>query len=317
MIDHPQIREAIHSEALWNTAKPPKQIRCLGNAQLLEKQGVAIVGSRDAEPTSIRAAREIAFQLAAHDLNVVSGYARGVDLTAHMGALMAGGTTTLVLPDGINQFRTRDRQLRRFWSWRRALILSEFEDEEPFQAVNAFARNGTICDLAAAVVIVCADQRSGTMNTAQQALRRGLPVFVVVDSFSRRLGNLDLLERGATPLYTHDLTHAVDVLPVLTRLGIRPRLWSYEVCCGSAPSREASRGSINWIYHVCSQVVPYCWIQQQPYHFSSWGPLSEEKQTHRIRDWKDWLGIPQLRKAKLSGVPQPRLPGDVLSDLSF
>jgi DNA processing protein len=71
-----------------------------GQRKLLTSDGVAIVGSRNVSDTGIRVARKLAAELANAELNVVSGYARGVDSEAHLGALAAEGTTTMVLPYG-------------------------------------------------------------------------------------------------------------------------------------------------------------------------------------------------------------------------
>ena len=78
-----------------------------GQRKLLNSDGVAIVGSRNVSDTGIRVARETCRELANAGLNVVSGYAKGVDSEAHLGALAAEGTTTMVLPYGIKELRQK------------------------------------------------------------------------------------------------------------------------------------------------------------------------------------------------------------------
>ena len=56
---------------------------------------MAIVGARNANAAGVRFARQLAADLAAEDLVVVSGLARGIDAAAHQGA-MAGGTVAVV-----------------------------------------------------------------------------------------------------------------------------------------------------------------------------------------------------------------------------
>lgn len=79
----------------------PPLLVVLGNTKLLEKPSVGFCGSRKASEKGIATARDCAEQMARHGINVVSGYASGVDLATHRAALLAGGTTTLVLAEGI------------------------------------------------------------------------------------------------------------------------------------------------------------------------------------------------------------------------
>ena len=67
-----------------------------GQRKLLTSGGVAIVGARNVSDRGMRVARELAAELANAGVNVVSGYAKGVDSEAHLGALAAEGTTTMV-----------------------------------------------------------------------------------------------------------------------------------------------------------------------------------------------------------------------------
>ncbi|MDE0504169.1 MAG: DNA-processing protein DprA, partial [Candidatus Poribacteria bacterium] len=67
-----------------------------GQPRLLASDGVAIVGARDVSEEGIRVAQTIGAALAREGINVVSGYAKGVDSEAHFSALAADGTTTIV-----------------------------------------------------------------------------------------------------------------------------------------------------------------------------------------------------------------------------
>ena len=96
-----------------------------GQRKLLTSDGVAIVGSRNVSDTGIRVARKLAADLANAGLNVVSGYAKGVDSEAHLGALAAEGTTTIVLPYGIKELRQK-RAFKVFDWQRNVLAISQF-----------------------------------------------------------------------------------------------------------------------------------------------------------------------------------------------
>ena len=77
---------------LLHIPDPPTQLWLRGDASLLTRTAVAIVGSRRASPASLDIARRLAADLARVGLAVVSGLARGCDAAAHRGALHAGAS---------------------------------------------------------------------------------------------------------------------------------------------------------------------------------------------------------------------------------
>ena len=173
-----------------------------GQRKLLTSDGVAIVGSRNVSDTGIRVARELAAELASIGLNVVSGYAKGVDSEAHLGALDAEGTTTMVLPYGIKEL-SRKSAFREFDWPRDVLAVSQFDPNVKWLARNAMARNKLVCALSKAVVVIesgperdAQGKMSGTFNTAQTALSMNLPLFVLdPECFdSPPKGNKDLID---------------------------------------------------------------------------------------------------------------------------
>ena len=79
----------------------PVGIAVLGDAELLSRRAIAIVGSRNASINGLRMAEQLAAELAQSGLVVVSGLARGVDSAAHRGA-MATGKTLAVVAGGLD-----------------------------------------------------------------------------------------------------------------------------------------------------------------------------------------------------------------------
>ena len=154
--------------------------------------------------TGIRVARMLAAELANEGLNVVSGYAKGVDSEAHLGALAAEGTTTIVLPYGIKEFC--QKKAFRVFNWERdVLVVSQFNPGVKWLAHNAMARNKLVCGLSKAVVVIEAPperdsqgKMSGTFNTARTALSMNLPLFVVNPRYfdNPPRGNADLIKLG-------------------------------------------------------------------------------------------------------------------------
>ena len=183
-----------------------------GQRKLLTSDGVAIVGSRNVSDTGIHIARKLAAELANAGLNVVSGYAKGVDSEAHLGALAAEGTTTIVLPYGIKELRQK-RAFKVFDWQRNVLAISQFAPGVKWSARNAMTRNKLVCALSKAVVVIesgperdSQGKMSGTFNTAKTAMRMGLPLFVLDPSCfdNPQKGNADLIKLGGKCLNPSD-----------------------------------------------------------------------------------------------------------------
>ena len=188
-----------------------------GQQKRLRADSVTIVGARDVSDKGIRIARKLAGDLASEGINVVSGYAKGVDSEAHLGALEAEGTTTLVLPNGINQLRQKNAFKKFNWD-RDVLAVSQFDPDTTWQAWNTMERNQLVCALSKAVVVIesgperdAQGKMSGTFITAKAALDLNLPLFVVNPSCldNPPMGNTDLIALGG---YSLDPVNGVEMI---------------------------------------------------------------------------------------------------------
>ena len=198
-----------------------------GKRNLLAADGVAIVGSRNVSDAGSRVAREFAAELAKAGLNVISGYAKGVDSEAHLGALTAEGTTTMVLPYGIKKLR--QRSAFKGFDWRRdVLAVSQFAPDIKWLARNAMVRNKLVCALAKTVVVIetgperdAQGKMSGTFNTAQTALSMNLPLFVIDPKCFDEppKGNADLIKLGGE---SFDPAHGADKIISAVRTELFP-----------------------------------------------------------------------------------------------
>ncbi|HEV7406264.1 MAG TPA: DNA-processing protein DprA, partial [Chthoniobacteraceae bacterium] len=123
----------------------PPLLYWTGAQSLFDAPSVGFCGSRKASEKGLGVARECARLLAGRGVVSVSGYAQGVDLTAHAAALEAGGSTTIVLAEGILHFRVKEtiRNLLDPSQLDRALVVSEFPPALPWKAHSAMTRNRT------------------------------------------------------------------------------------------------------------------------------------------------------------------------------
>ena len=182
----------------------PPIIYVAGNRELLDTPSAGFCGSRLASAQGIEIGRQAARLLAQESINVVSGYAKGVDIATHSGALEAGGTTTIVLAEGILHFRLKEKELP--WlgddPMSRILAISEFPPRLPWKAHNAMTRNRTICALSDALVVIESGLEGGTFDAGNTALNLSIPLFCVKYSqpVESAAGNAYFLEHGATPL---------------------------------------------------------------------------------------------------------------------
>lgn len=181
--------------------KAPHLIHCLGNKDLLLKPAVGFCGSRKASPRGLETADDCSAQSAAQKIVVVSGNAAGVDLHAHYHALLNGGDTVLVIPEGINHFRIRS-QFKDVWDWSRVLVISQFKPDTPWRAYHAMARNKVILGLSSAMIVIEAGATGGTLDAGKSALDARVPLFVAnyANENAEALGNKILLSLGGQPL---------------------------------------------------------------------------------------------------------------------
>jgi DNA processing protein len=181
--------------------KAPPVLFVAGSADLLQGRGVGFCGARDASDEALRCADQMARALAKQGLLVVSGHAPGVDETAHRAALEAGGATMFVLPEGILHFRPR-ASVADLMSPDRFVVVSEFPPRLPWSVANAMQRNRTICGLVQALIVVEAGTSGGTWEGGQEALKLGVPLFVLdfAEPAPSAQGNRLLIKKGGQAL---------------------------------------------------------------------------------------------------------------------
>ena len=75
----------------------PKKLYVMGNYELLNKDSIAIVGSRNCTPYGEKNAKEFAKKISQKDICIVSGMAIGIDTSAHIGSYKEKGKTIAVL----------------------------------------------------------------------------------------------------------------------------------------------------------------------------------------------------------------------------
>ena len=94
--------DEVYPGRLLEIYDPPAVLWVRGDATLLSRPGIAVVGTRQPTPYGSGMAEMLSRDLAGRGMVVMSGMARGVDTCAHKGALDAGGATVAVWGSGID-----------------------------------------------------------------------------------------------------------------------------------------------------------------------------------------------------------------------
>ena len=140
---------------------------------------VAVVGSRAATAAGRTLARSIARDLASWGATIVSGLARGIDTSAHEGALDAPGRTVAVLGCGLDRTYPPENERLAGRIIAAGAVVSEFPLGTPPLPDHFPRRNRVIAGWSQVVVVVEAAARSGALNTARCAADEGRDVLAV------------------------------------------------------------------------------------------------------------------------------------------
>ena len=183
-----------------------------GHPHLLQKDSIAMVGSRNASANAQTLAEMLAQQISSRGFVITSGMARGIDAAAHRGALNNG--TVAVLAGGINAIYPKENTKLYEMIVDLGVVISEMPfGTEPSSRMFPI-RNRLISALSLGVVVVEANLGSGSLITARDAADRGLEVMAIPGSplDPRAQGCNNLIRDGANLVQTAD-----DIVDLLQR----------------------------------------------------------------------------------------------------
>lgn len=178
---------------------PPAYFYAKGKVGCLKKPAIAIVGSRKASKAGAELAGRIAADLASVGVTVVSGFAVGIDIAAHIGAASKGSTAAVL---GSGMFNVYPKSSVKYAGdiIKEGCVITEYPFAEMPLPYNFPKRNRIISGLSLGVLIAEASRRSGSLITAHFALEQNRAVFAVphFPGAMNSAGN-DLLKQGAKP----------------------------------------------------------------------------------------------------------------------
>jgi DNA processing protein len=209
--------DAAYPSLLRSTDAAPPLLTLRGEAAILSRPAVAIVGSRNASAAGGAFAARLARDLGDAGLVIVSGLARGIDARAHKASLASG--TVAVMAGGQDRiYPANHASLAAAIVDAGGAVLAEMPMGWEARGRDFPRRNRIISGLSYGSVVVEAARRSGSLITARFALEQNREVFAVPGSplDPRAEGTNDLIRQGAT--LVAEAEHVLEVLgPIIER----------------------------------------------------------------------------------------------------
>jgi DNA processing protein len=196
-----------YPENLREIYNPPIILYVLGDVTALgDGLSLAVVGARDPSEYSIAVTKKLVRGLQKSEVKwtIVSGLARGIDITAHTAAMKYGAKTVAVKGCGVLYGYPRQNEIYFDLIAENGAIISEYPPDEPAKSSYFPVRNRIIAGMSAGTLVIEASEKSGSISTANLAAEFGRDVFAIPPhdiSDPRYFGNVNLLRDGVTPIY--------------------------------------------------------------------------------------------------------------------
>lgn len=176
-IEFVSIFEDEYPSGLRTIKKPPLALYVDGNISCY-KDGIAVVGTREAHDHRIEYVKKIAQKLVDLDKTVISGLANGVDEAAHQGTLEADGQTIAVLPGHIEKIYPKSNEPIGKSIPENGALVSEVSHKVGINRRRFVERNRITSGLARAVIIGASRDSGGTIRQAEFAQSQEIPFFL-------------------------------------------------------------------------------------------------------------------------------------------
>lgn len=207
------IEDMDYPPLLKNIYDPPLVLYKKGKSYDPAVVCIAIVGSRNCTTYGKKMAYDLAKDLTAYGITIISGFARGIDTYVHQGTLAGGGNTVAVLGCGLECCYPPENKYLKNQIEEKGMILSEYPIGARPLAHHFPQRNRIISGMSAGVIVVEAAEKSGSLITADLALNQGREVFSVPGNATSRnsRGCNQLIKQGCSVV-----TCAEDVIETLS-----------------------------------------------------------------------------------------------------
>lgn len=203
--------------ALRTVHDAPPVLYWQGSLASQDSNAVAIVGTRRPSQGGEKFAHDLARLLAANDVPVVSGLARGIDTVAIRASLEAGGRTVAVIGTGHGVYYPRENSALQDELATNHLLLSQFPPGAAASKRSFPMRNVVMSGFSSATVIAEAGETSGTRIQARAAVRHGRPLILSTHVANTIAWARDLLRAGYDISVAESASEAADLVLALHR----------------------------------------------------------------------------------------------------
>lgn len=194
------IQDEKYPNKLRNIYDSPAILYVKGDSSILNNFSISIIGCRQCSEYGRRVAKEISFELAKYNINIVSGMAIGIDTCAHLGCINGKGKTIAVLGSGLDRVYPKENMnLYNEIIRSGGAVISEYIIGTKPDKMNFPARNRIVSGLSNGIVVVEAKEKSGTLITIDFGLEQGKDIFVVPGNITSKnsKGTNELIKQGA------------------------------------------------------------------------------------------------------------------------
>lgn len=184
-----------------------------GSIDLKNRKAISIVGTRKVTSYGTAFCETLIKELAPLNPVIISGFAYGVDITAHKAAMDNGLQTIGCLAHGLNQIYPKSHKKYVAKLEEDGGFITEFWSDDPFDRTNFLKRNRIIAGISEATIVIESAEKGGSLVTADIANSYNRDVFAVPGRAT------DMQSKGCNNLIksnqAHLLTSAADLIYML------------------------------------------------------------------------------------------------------
>jgi len=191
----------------------PVVLFCSGDFNLQTKRLISIVGTRKVTTYGKQFCEQLIEDLVPFDPVIVSGFAYGVDITAHKAAVKNKLQTIACLGHGLNQIYPKSHKQYMRQIEEHGGFFTDFWSDANFVPQNFLRRNRIIAGVSQATIVIESADKGGSLVTAQIANSYNRDVFALPG----RVG--DPMSKGCNMLIktqqAHVITSVADLVYIL------------------------------------------------------------------------------------------------------
>lgn len=188
-----------YPKEFYELDEPPFLFFYQGNLELLNKEKISIIGSRECSKYANQSCYDLMKDMN-KDVVIVSGMAKGIDAIAHQEAIKLGHFCIGIIGCGLNVVYPKENKMLYEEILKNHLLISEYPKDVIPYAHHFPARNRLIAALSKRCYVIEAKSKSGTMITANYALSLNREIIVFPYRYDDIFGKgcNELIEQGAS-----------------------------------------------------------------------------------------------------------------------